>query len=186
MLIFLIASLAAVAIAIPVPHVAATTGTTILQPSAMAEIRGDGTHPMLNLTARAGNDSDVTFSLFGSTYTPVLKAIYLEYTIPAALANVDLCLAARIMAVTNSPSLTIQSIDAPFRGLTWAALAAAPGGNLVAYPSFVAGQVVFYPAGRHPAGTACFAIVPAMACPGNSTIQVAGTEFLDSRSGRGM
>jgi hypothetical protein len=72
---------------------------------------------MLNITVSAGNDSDVTFSLLGNTYAPVLKAIYLEYTIPAALANVNLCLAARVMSVTSSPALTIQTVNAPL--LPW-------------------------------------------------------------------
>jgi len=172
LLFLLIASLAITVISLPIPRATATNQTTLLQPAAMAEIRGDGSHPMLNLSASAGNDSDVTFNLFGHTYQPVLKAIYLQYTIPPALAGTVLCLAARVMSVTNNPALTIQTVDAPLVNMSWAALAAAPGGNLVAYSSFVAGQVVFYPAGQFPAGPACFVIAPAMVCPGNSTIQV--------------
>ena len=170
--ILLIPSLIIATFAIPVPRASANASTTLLQPSAMGEIRGDGSRSALNFTAHAGNDSVVTFDVFGSTYTPVLKAIYLEYTIPAALAGTTLCLAARITGVTNDPSLTIQTLDSPLTDKTWAGLAAAPGGNVAAYSSFVQGQVVFYPAGRFTAGTVAFVICPAMACPGNSTIQV--------------
>ena len=62
MFFLMIVSLAGVTFALPVSRATAIGGHD-----------PDGSRPMLNITARAGNDSNVTFNLFGSTYVPVLK-----------------------------------------------------------------------------------------------------------------